>query len=293
MKTFYVDIYFLINFTVDYLALCFSTTFLKISSSVKRLFVASIVGSLYAIAAVLFIDNPIYMIFASVFTIISMIYIVSFGVTFFRKIKLMILFIVFQMFFGGAAYYGFCFLEENLGISFEEPSTHANRNIIIISIIILLAIALIKLIMNLFHTTISEKVVYAEYIASGTAVKFDGLIDSGNLVCDPIDSTPVVFLSRDLFLKMFGVDDEMIVNSQRYKKYLRIIPVRQNGGVKLYYGIKSNNLFVINKDRKEKISVVFVMSKEVHNFGGYKALIPFSAVEEVLYGFNKKTCKKD
>ena len=56
MKTIYIDVYFLINFSVDLLALYFAAMFMKIRATNLRLVLAALVGALYAVIGVLLID---------------------------------------------------------------------------------------------------------------------------------------------------------------------------------------------------------------------------------------------
>ena len=57
MKTIYLDVYFLINFTVDLLALHFASAFSKVPIKNYKLILAATVGGLYAIALVFIPQN--------------------------------------------------------------------------------------------------------------------------------------------------------------------------------------------------------------------------------------------
>ena len=59
MRTFYIDVYFLINLTVDILALYFSAIFSKTPTSIKRLLIAGIIGAASAVFVALMPDIPL------------------------------------------------------------------------------------------------------------------------------------------------------------------------------------------------------------------------------------------
>ena len=67
MKTFYIDVYFLINFTTDILALYFAASLNKIKSSAMRLILAGAFGAAVACAIVLL--APSGLLFVSIFII--------------------------------------------------------------------------------------------------------------------------------------------------------------------------------------------------------------------------------
>ena len=50
--TLYVDVYFLINFTVDILALYFAAIFSKVPTSTRRLIISAVIGAFFAIGIV-------------------------------------------------------------------------------------------------------------------------------------------------------------------------------------------------------------------------------------------------
>ena len=81
MKTLYIDVYFFINFTVDLLALYFSSALYKLPTSAPRLMLASFVGSLYAVFGVLFLEDRLIMYPVSLVILAVMVLIVSAGST--------------------------------------------------------------------------------------------------------------------------------------------------------------------------------------------------------------------
>ena len=112
METIYIDVYFLINFTVDALALHFASMFSKISTTAVRLITASAIGALYAVMGVLLIEKSEYMFIFAVLFLVLMVLITSKGAGLYRKIKYMIAVVVFNVIIGGLVYYGYCLLDK-------------------------------------------------------------------------------------------------------------------------------------------------------------------------------------
>ena len=73
MKTLYVDVYFLINFCVDFLALHFASRFTKIPTGNIRLIISSALGGIYAVLLAFLPQN------GALFSLVS---VISFSVVF-------------------------------------------------------------------------------------------------------------------------------------------------------------------------------------------------------------------
>ena len=290
METIYIDVYFLINFTVDALALHFASMFSKISTTAVRLITASAIGALYAVMGVLLIEKSEYMfIFAMVFLVL-MVLITSKGAGLYRKIKYMIAVVVFNVIIGGLVYYGYCLLDKVFENGELEAVGGENKNILILSLFVLLSIGVLKLFISLFENTHCEK--KAELIAfyNDTETHFEAFVDSGNLAVDPFDRTPVMLVNPSLSKKIFGFDaitQETFYNcGYELKKRIRIIPVAFAGERKILYGIKPDDIYIVKGKKTEKISLIIATDEKGESYGGYSALIPLSVLEGVRYEGN-------
>lgn len=286
MKTLYVDVYFLINFTVDILALYFASIFSKCQAKVHRLIVSSFLGALYAVVATVFIQNTKISLFLSSLIFVGMVIISSMGIGVYRKFKFSVAFFLFQILIGGLVYYGYCVLDR-LFKDFEYSSAGGeNKNLLVLSLIILLAIGFLKLTISFFGSVRSEKNAQISVVYSGKEYSFDALVDTGNLAVDPLDKTPVMLINSKLCMSIFGFEISkgcFEANRLEFKKRMRIIPVSFGGNKKILYGMKPDSVFVTTKKRKENISVIIAVNNEENDFGGYDALIPFAAVEDIFY----------
>ena len=73
MKTLYIDVYFMINFTVDILAVFIAARMIHARITVKRLIMSGTVGALFATAE-LFFNNMLLHIGASVLFLILLLF---------------------------------------------------------------------------------------------------------------------------------------------------------------------------------------------------------------------------
>ncbi len=288
MKTLYIDVYFFINFTIDLLALYFSSIFCKIPIAIHRLIISSLLGAAYAVAAVVFvIDAPkIYLVSATV--LLLMIVIVSNKISVYRKLKYAVAFLLSEILIGGLVYYGYCLLDRLFeNAEYTKPGSE-NRNLLILSLIVLLSIGVLKLTVSFLGSVRSEKNAKLILSCFNKEFVFDALVDSGNLAVDPLDKTPVILINGKLSKRIFGSENLNIDGLSSYRfdlgKRLRIIPVSFCGNKKILYGIKPDYAYAVIGKKNEKIKVVIAVNSEEDNFGGYDALIPLSALEDVFYG---------
>ena len=286
METIYIDVYFLINFTVDVLALYCASSFSKISTTVRRLIIAAFIGATYAVFGILFIERPEIMYILAVIILLLMVIVTSKGVGSYRRLKYTVAVVIFNVIIGGLVYYGYCFLDGFIGIDDFESSGGENKNLLILSLIVLLSIGALKLFLSAFANSKCEKMteILVEY--NGVETRFEAFVDSGNLAVDPFDKTPVMLINRGLSEKIFGIKElnNESVNRHGYdfKKKVRIIPVSFGGEKKILYGIRPDNIYAVAGGKTEKLSLIIATDEEGDSYGGYSALIPLSALEGVL-----------
>lgn len=285
MKTLYVDVYFLINFIINMLSLHFSTKILRIPISVRRLIISSAIGGLYAILFALTELSLIAYIFLSLSYFVIVIF-VSMG---FKHIKrgciLCFVFLMLEALFGGLVYYLYLLLDSfNIGSIGEKYGI--NRKFITLALIVLFVIILLNLFVSFFRNKAGEKSIKISITLFGIKCRCEALVDSGNLAKDPMDGSPVMLINRELGLKLMPLGipsiDETTNVSDRLKKRIRIIPVSYGNRSVLLCGFKADSVYCLTEKGEEKIELTIAFDNDGNNYGGYDALVPFSAVEGIL-----------
>lgn len=286
MKTVYIDIYFLINFCVDIIALGLALYILKIKCGIKRLILAAAFGASYAVLGIIFSDKRYVMPLLTVPIFALMIIIVTKGVSLVRKIKYAAAFLLSEIIIGGFVYYGFCLLDsiiEKLGI---DSGAVQNRKLLTWSVIVLLSYGIVKIMMHLIGNASSVRCVRVCVGFEGREESFEALVDTGNLVEEPTGGRPVVFITEELAFKIIGerLDFSLDVGrlDERIKKRVRLIPVSSSDGVKMLPGFLSDYVTVVNNGKYENVNVSFAVDKKGDLYGGYPALMPAAAIDNVF-----------
>lgn len=283
MITFYVDVYFLLNFLVDIIALLFMVGFVRLHVGFLRLVVISSVLSLYAVFTVLW-DAGFITVALGGFLMLGVGVACAPRSAPMRKIKASLAFLIFQALIGGLVYFCYCLFEKlTLGGSLGAEG-EVNRKLIIIALFVLLSICIMRIVFLIFANSRSETCIEARCEYFGRSEGFLSLVDSGNLVKDPLDGTPVCFVCRELFLKIFGISssrlDDVDALPDEIRKRIRLIPVLEGKKTRLVIGVKISEFYICKNKREEVVPMIIAPSDE-DSYGGYPALLPFCALEVV------------
>ena len=104
MKVFYIDVYFLINLTVDIISLYASLKLTHIKCSFRRILLGGIVGASLAVAEVL-LDDRLFSPILFLLLIIFVYTVIAKGASVPRRIRLIIVFLALMMLIGGVVSY--------------------------------------------------------------------------------------------------------------------------------------------------------------------------------------------
>ena len=281
MKTFYIDVYFLINFTTDILALYFAATLNKIKSTVPRLILAGCFGS--AIACVIVLFDVTGALFAAVFL---------FGIgitceifcpleTKIRKFKMVFAFLLFETLIGGLVSLTYGLLDTYFYPLVSDRSFGAeNRRLLLIALMILITYGLLKLVFVVFYSSKCEKNARLVICIGGETETLTALVDSGCFLCDPLDGKPVIIVKSNLIELTGRLGDVSASENAEIKRRVRIIPVRSLGTERILVGLRTDYIEI--EGRKERYeNIVIALDNEEGSFGGYDGLMPTAAICDV------------
>lgn len=287
MKTLYIDVYFLINFTVDILSLYFAAVFSKIPTTTKRLIISAAIGALVSVIAVLLPEIPLIKLIFSAVGLFLMGYIAPKPISFRRKIKFIFSFVIFTALVGGAVTFIWDIFDKYLSGLFTNAQGGAvNRKMLIMSVIVLLSIGVFKMLVSFFSNNQSEGSAMIEISFLNNTAVISAFVDSGNLAVDPMDMSPIILIKKDAAKTILPENIIELSNidslDRGIKKRIRLIPVTRGGETHVLIGVKADSVKVINGDNREEIRVTVAIDKEGGSFGGYEALMPSAALSNAI-----------
>ena len=282
MQTLYIDIYFLINFTVDFLSLYFSCILAKVPTSAPRLLISSLVGGAVGVIGVFVPDNFFVKLSVSLLGLPLIITLATKKISIKRRIKTAIAFLIFGALIGAGVYFMYGILDKFLYEYLKNSQGGAaNPKLLFFSLIVLLLIGVFKMLISFFNNIESEGSRLLEITLLDKHIRTEAFVDSGNLAIDPMDMRPILFIKAEFagcFLPdtvIERLDPDKIDRNMR--KRIRLIPVSRNGTTKVLTGIKPDSVKIINSDgKKEEISVTIAIDKDEGTYGGFYALLPSS-----------------
>ena len=283
MQTLYVDVYFLINFTVDILAIYFALMLSRVCSSSARLISSATFGAAVATVSVLVSDGAKDKLVFSILGLLMIAFTAPKNAGARRRIRFLVSFLIFSSLFGAAVSFLWDLLDKYTYITDEITSGGGvNRRLILFALIVLFSIGVFKMIISIFGDSISEGSVTLELVFLDNNVTVSALVDSGNLAVDPMDMRPVLLLKRSTAAKILpnGVlelhDPDLLTRDIR--KRIRLIPISKDGKTHVLTGVRLDGVYVVSNDKREEVAVTVAVDKEGGSFGGYEALIPSAAL---------------
>ena len=143
------------------------------------------------------------------------------------------------------------------------------------------------MIVSFFSNIESEGSVDVEISFLNNKTVVSAFVDSGNLAIDPMDMSPILLIKKEIaktilpenIIELTGIDSL----DRSVKKRIRLIPVSRGGHTHVLVGVKADKVKVLKGESEEEITVTLAIDKEGGDFGGYRALMPSAALDNVLH----------
>lgn len=282
-QTVYVDLLFMINFSMDFLCFFLTAKLFGIKLPRGRCVLASAMGGVYSVAALFISAGRVWALLIDV-AVCCLMCAISFGDK--RKRRSLGLYILsylaISMMLGGVMT-GVFNLLNRLDLPLSSGSSDG------ISVWMFAALALISAGVTLLggalfkkRSTGSDAEVYVVY--RGKSLRLSAMTDSGNLLRDPISGTPCIIADIDA---MRGVLPQRLCDAAESKdmtkvatlckedaKGIRLIPITTAGGDSVLIGVRVDEIRVDRGRGAQSVSAMIALSDIKDSADGKKALIP-------------------
>ena len=297
--TVYLDIIFVENILMNYIILFATLIILKVKNKGQqiRLFASSVIGSSYAIIVYLNII-PIYSnIITKIILSIVMIYVAFNPQNVKQLLKQLLIFYLISFVFGGCAFALIYFIKPervkmNNGVFVGTYPIKVTLIAGIIAFIITqIAFKINKIRLDSKNTFINIKIYYEEKI-----LEVKALLDSGNMLKDPISGMPVIIIEKEILHKIIpeeilnyienivgGEEQKEKTEVKKYLSKIRMVPFmsigKENG---MLVGIRINKVKIeteeINIEKDNVIAGIY--NQKLTKDNKYNALIGLNLLEE-------------
>lgn len=289
--TIYIDVVLIENLIMNYIILLASGLILKIKIKHIRLILASLLGAVYSIIAYMGILELYSSILLKIILSIIIVYI-AFNPQSIKKMwKDLLIFYLTSFVFGGAAF-ALIYIIRPQDILMRNGlflGTYPLKTVMLGGIV---AFTIIITAFTVVKRKISKKDMFCtiEIKLNGKNIKANAMIDTGNMLKEPITNTPVVVVEHTLLYQcipkeilnnlenIIGGDFEKIPDKikQEYILKLKLIPFsslgKQNG---MLLGIKPEYLKIITEEQEktQKNVIIGIYNKSLTKKGEYRALM--------------------
>ena len=251
----YVEYVILDNLVIDYLLLLATFAVLKIQASKGRIFLASILGVVYALIFPILNFSTVVMIIFRVLSGASIVR-VSCKYNGFKQFYIsFIVFITFTFLGGGSVYAIYNFLGLTVGSEFSVA-------FIIVPTVLTINLAKSVILFLYQRKTIYQNTYNVLIILNGVTVRVNGFLDTGNLAYD--NGEPLVFLSHKVCKRFFNGIKPLS---------LRRVSIRTINGEKKNLCFTCDKLIVFIGQRENIYNNVNVCITKNLNIGGAELLL--------------------
>lgn len=289
--TIYVDVIFLENLIMNSIILYATSIILKTKPKTVRIIISSTIGSIYSI--ILYVTNmKIYTSIISKIILSAIMVYVAFNPQNVKKMwKQLLIFYLTSFVFGGVSLY-LIYVIKPQNILMKNGMFAGQYVLKVIMLAAIVAFIVIKISLKIIKTKFNPKDIYCKikFKLNGKQVETKAMIDTGNLVKEPITNTPVVIVESSL---LYDVLPKEILNNLEnilggnlkeipeeiqleYISRLRCIPFaslgKQNG---MLVGIKAEEMEIESEDEKKKTDnvIIGIYDKSLTKRGEYRALV--------------------
>lgn len=289
--TIYIDIVIIENLIMNYIILCATGIVSKNKIRHLRLIMASLLGAIYSVVAYMKILEIYSNIVLKILLSVIIVYIAYNPQTVKKLWKTLVMFYLVSFVFGGVAF-SLIYIIKPQDIIMKNGlflGTYPLKTIILGAILAFAIIIIaVKIIRKKFTT--KDMICEIEIMLNNKKINTKALIDTGNMLKEPITNTPVVVVEKILLYEcipkeilnninqIIGGDLEKIpqqIQSQYISK-LKLIPFsslgKQNG---MLLGIKVQQIKIIKESEeitKENI-IVGIYQQSLTKNGEYQALM--------------------
>ena len=289
--TIYIDVLFLENFILNFIILYATGLISKTKVKFLKLAIGSAIGAIYVIMYY-YLRNKIYSnIFIKIILSIVMLYAAFTPKSFKEMIKIIVFFYLISFAFGGAAI-ATIYVMDFQKITIQNGVIIGDYTVKTIFYGIIIAFIIVICAFKLVKVKFSKKDLICNIIIkiNQKEIKTKALLDTGNLLKEPITNIPVVVVEHTLLNGI--IPEEILENIENilggdlsqisektkneYMSRLKVIPFtslgKQNG---MLLGIKADAVIVEEEENTKNVDkvIIGIYNKKLSKKEEYKALV--------------------
>ena len=286
MQVVYGDVLFLVNFSLDFIVLFLAGYFLHIKRRPLRLVLAAMIGGVYGVLILLPALSWWWTLFVHILAALALCLIA------YAPVGRKIFFSLFLSFFGAALLLGgmlTAFYTFLASVFQTVGSTGAINSAKKAELFLLYAVGSALLLFVGGRLVAKKRVkreIMVEIWEGERQVTLCGLVDSGNLLKDPLSGKPVILVRRRDIVSIIPSDvltafDENFDESKmplHLRRKIRIILAGSVGGQRMLFGYLPDDIYLYGREREKNRyavdAMIAVADEATDDFAGYGGIVP-------------------
>lgn len=294
--TIYIDVVILENLIMNYIIMYATAIILKKKVKIVRLFISSMLGAIYAIVSYIF-KNPIYSVTTlKIILSIVMVYIAFKSKTPKELIKQLLIFYMTSFVFGGAAL-SLIYLIKPQEAQMKNGIFSGEYSLKVVFLGGIVGFSIIIIAFETIKRKISSQDIFydIEIYIEGAKIETKAMIDTGNMLKEPITNTPVIVVEHTLLYDVIpkqilnNIDEILLGNleileekvREKYLTKFKFIPFSSIGKANgMLLGIKADKIIIKNEEETRKIEkiILAIYNKSLTKRGEYRALLGINII---------------
>ncbi len=277
--TVFGDILFIINFSMDFLSLYISGKILHLDMNKRSLLLSSAIGGVYGVVS-LFIKGALPSAVLNIAVYLLMCFAAYKNIVLSQYIKLCVLFYSVSLLMGGAVTASYSFIDSLMADMWGSGTITQAKKVpfFLFVIIVVLGGVTAYVTGKIFAKSTDVKDAYLTVVFEEKRVDMHVLIDSGNLLHEPLSGAPVILIKNDKFKKLTGCTAKTILQNEKLLLKTRFIPAHSAGGDAMFYGILPDKVLIGTKNEKVPMTAVIAVCDSA-DFAEFDGVIPLCLYE--------------
>lgn len=286
--TVYADILFAVNFSMDFISLYITGRLLSLRMTTPRMCTSAATGSLFSVLAIIYGDGGvIYFIMCAIVSAL-MCFIAYKNAGFVRLATATLVLFCVGSALGGmmTAVYS---LGEGYSVTDGADAGDDGGGTFILLLVAATAVSAVIVGCRVLRRWIGVRTVNLEITDGRRKKHLMALLDSGNLLCEPISGRPAIIVRADRLRGVIPAEIEALaygapdaaamssISSDRIGR-VRILPMREAGGGTILFGYVPDEIRIRRGSRWHTVDAIIALSGERQDFGGCDAVLPAALI---------------
>ena len=282
----YGDILFLINFSMDFIALFICGKIMHFRMRAWRMALSASMGGVYGVATLFFTLGVVGDIALDLLVALSLCFVAHYHGSAAKTFAATALFFAVSVLMGGmmtALYSKIGRYQAYISIGGSVGTVFGDIPLWLFALLAAVSAAATILLQRIWHRRSLSRVCRVRITFAEGVYELCAFVDTGNLATEPITGEAVVFLSAPAAKRISGKSGELLFCSPALMDgdeagQVRFIPINTVSGYTLVSAVKPKKFEVLVKQRFEERKALVACDTGAQDFGGAEALMPVSLI---------------